>query len=247
MKKKLITAVILWTICLSFTTDAQNSLGTPDKAKVAFSLTGGFTTPFGNFKKSDYLDPKSGFAANGYHVGLAATYFFTQHLGLNMVGSYRQFGFRGIQQISDGFHEAFDVDSTSASTRGSSHMVSFLVGPYYSLTILKKLSVDFEYTMGVTGCTLAGWDVLLTDAGITHPPLTQNQASALSFGYEFGTGIRYLLKPHWSVVAKGTYFFAHPDFPVTNIDRLANAGRLITNYNQQISGIEINLSLICQL
>ena len=243
MKNIKITLVFAALLSFAFEANAQrtDSANTPIVFRVG--IIGGISLPLGNFKKTDYQDAASGFAGNGYHFGATGTCLFTDRLGLTASLSYRQFSFSGIQQISDGFHEAFDVDSASATTKGTNHSVSFLIGPHYSLPVSKHISIDFDYGVGIVYSTLAGWDVVLTDAGITHPPLSQNISRAASFGYQGGLGIRYAPCHRWSVAIKGAYFYSKPDFTIVNVDRLANAGRMIEQYNQQVSGIDASLNL----
>lgn len=210
-------------------------------------VTGGISTPMGNFAKTDYDNNASGFAGAGYNLGITGTYFLTRHFGINALVSYSQYSFKGIQHIADGFHESFDVDSSSATTKGSDHSISILVGPYYTVPLSAKLSVHFRLLAGITSSTLAGWDVVLTDAGITHPPLTQNTSSATAFGLQGGIGLHYTIARHWGVMLNGDYFYSKPNFAIENLDRNANAGREISSYNQPLAGINVNITLLYEL
>ena len=218
------------------------SSGSTDKFIVG--ITGGFTSPLGNFAKTAYADNTSGFAGSGGNVGVTATWFVKKNFGISALVSYQHYSYQGIQNLANGFHEAFDVDSASATTKGSNHSMNILVGPYYSLPVSKKFSIDFRLLAGVVDASLAGWDVVLTDAGITHPPLSQNVSTAIAFGLQGGAGLRYSIASHWAVMLNGDYFYSKPDFNIVNVDRNANAGREIYAYHQPIAGVNGNLTVI---
>lgn len=249
MKRQLISIVFInmtiWSIAIN--TNGQTATSGNITDNFVIGITSGFTIPTGNFAKTDYNNAASGFAGPGYNIGITGSWQLGKHFGISALVSYQQYSFRGIQNLADGFHESFDVDSASATTRGSNHSVSILAGPYYSMPLSAKLSIDFRVLIGIVNSTLAGWDVVLTDAGITHPPLTQNVSNAVALGGQAGIGVRYKISEHWAVMVNGDYCYSKPDFSVVNLDRLANAGRLINNYNQPIAGMNTNISLLYKL
>ncbi len=240
--KKLIIAVLF---AISGILDAKGQDAKPinKPGNLMIGITGGLSSPSGNFIKTDYADNTSGFAGSGSNIGVTATWFIKKNFGISALVSYQQYSFKGIQNMADGFHESFDVDSASATVKGNNHTINILVGPYYSLPIGNKFSIDFRGLVGLANSSLAGWDVVLTDAGITHPPLTQNVSSAATFGMQFGVGFRYKVTDRWAVLLNGDYFYSKPDFTIVNVDRNANAGREIYSYNQPIAGINANLTL----
>jgi outer membrane protein W len=244
MNKNLKSILFAVTIAGSITNaDAQDAQSSKSSGSIMIGITGGLSSPSGNFTKTDYDNNASGFAGSGSNIGITGTWFFNKSFGISLLCSYHQYSYRGIQNMADGFHESFDVDSASATTRGSNHTVNILVGPYYSLQVSDKFSIDFRALAGLTSASLAGWDVVLTDAGITHPPLTQDVATASTLGMQAGIGFRYNITRQWAVMLNADYFYSQPNFTIVNEDRNANAGREINTYNQPITGLNANITL----
>jgi len=242
MKQK-IWSIIIIVLLIACNAQAQDVKQKGNCPSFIIGVTGGLSAASGNFVKSDYGNNRSGFAGSGYNIGVTATYFLTKNFGISALVGYSQFSFRGIQNIANGFHESFNVDSASAASKGNSHTINILAGPCYSLSLSKKFSVDFRALAGLTNATLAGWNVVLTDAGITHPPLTQNTATAGALGLQAGVGLCYNISQRWSCSLNADYFYSKPDFSIVNVDRNANAGREISEYHESISGINANLTL----
>jgi hypothetical protein len=251
MKQKLIKIGLVFSV-LCIPTISANGQNTPEKSSGQFphmviGITGGFSSPSGNYTSTDYKDPKSGFAGSGTNFGATATWFLNKNFGISALVSYHSYSFQGIGNISKGFQEDFFTDSANALSKGGHHTVNILVGPYYSLPLSDKFSVDFRALIGVTDATLAGWDVILTDGGITHPALTQDVAHAVTFGMQAGVGLRYNINSSWAIMLNGDYFYSKPNFSIANEDRNANVGRKITSYNEAIAGVNVNFTLAYQL
>ena len=245
MKKTLIKTGIGVIITFStFAAYSQDEKPAISSARFMAGITGGISVPSGNFTSTDYGNDKAGFAGSGYNLGLTGTWFIERNFGITALLSYHQYSYHGINSMAAGFQDAFDVDSASASQKGTNHSFNILVGPYYSIPLTSKFSIDLRLLGGITNNTLAGYDVVLTDAGITHPPLTQNTATATSFGMQGGVALRYNVSRHWALMLNTDYFYSKPDFTIVNVDRNANAGREITSYNQPIAGVNTNLTLV---
>lgn len=240
-----ITAIIIALIsCIIPKLYAQDIKQSNSIPSFSIGVTGGIASPSGNFTKTNYDDNNSGFAGTGYNAGITGTWHLNKNWGISAMVSYSKYSFKGIQNIADGFHEAFDVDSASATTRNSNHSVSILIGPDYTIPVTNKFFIGIRLLGGIVNTTLAGWDVVLTDASITHPPLTQDAANVSAFGMQGGLRLQYQLNHNWGVALSGDYFYSDPDFKIVNVDRNANAGRELTDYHQPISGINANVSLV---
>jgi hypothetical protein len=209
---------------------------------IIIGITGGLSSPFGNYTKTDYSDPKSGFAGAGTNIGITGTWFLNKNFGISALVSYHQYSFKGLHNLGTGFEKDFFVDSTSALTNGNNHSINIFVGPYYSLPLSAKFSVDFRVLAGISDATLAGWDIINTDGGITHTAITQKPANAVAFGGQAGIGFRYNITNHWAVMLNGDYFYSKPNFSITNEERNANTGRKISSYNEPIACINTNLT-----
>ena len=224
-------------------THAQETTPVKLGSSLTIGITGGLSTISGNFASDNYEANSSGFNSNGCNIGLTGKWMFHKNWGICAQLSYRQYFFQGLQNLANGFHEAFDVDSASALSKGNSHTLSLLAGPCYQVNLAKNLSLTLAARAGIVDAMLAGWDIILTDAGITHPPLTQENARAITIGYDVSAGVNYELGKHWQIDLTAGYYYSKPDFSITNDDRLANTGRMITGYEQPITGTDINLGL----
>ena len=252
MKQNLIKIGLVFSVvCVSIVNAIGQKADAPSTKeqfpKIIIGITGGLSSPSGNYTKTDYKDPSSGFAGSGSNIGVIGTWFLNKNFGLSALVSYHSYSFQGIGNISKGFQEDFFTDSANGISKGGHHTVNILVGPYYSLPLSHKFSVDFRLLIGVVDATLAGWDVILTDGGITHPALTQDISHAVTFGTQAGIGLRYNINNSWGIILNGDYFYSKPNFSITNEDRNANVGRKITSYNEAIAGVNANLTLAYML
>lgn len=249
MKQRLMTICLATSIMCSITAakgqDTKSSGNTSDKG-LMIGVTGGLTTLSGNLAKTDYHDNSSGFSGPGYNLGVTGTWFLNKHFGISALISYHSYSVQGIQNIAQGFQEDFFVDSSTAYSKGHTSTFNVLIGPYYSLPLSDKFSLDGRLLVGLVDASLVGWSVLLTDGGISHPdaPPTQDVAHAVTFGGQAGIGLRYQLTDKWGIMLNGDYYYAKPDFSITNEYRNAQNGRKITSYNEAIMGLNANLTLV---
>ncbi|WP_344981376.1 outer membrane beta-barrel protein [Compostibacter hankyongensis] len=233
-----ISLLLLLTVSLSsFAQDKK-----PVKSYIG--ITGGVSAPSGNFVKGDYDNDKSGFAGTGAAIGLTGVYYFKSGFGIGGLATYNGYGFKGAQQLADGYKEAFDVDSSTVKVDGSNHTLNILVGPYYAFPLGKKLSLDLRVLGGLVNASLAGNKVYLEDN--TDATFGQKKSTASAFGFQAGAGLRYAIAPHLALLLNVDYFSSKPDFKVSNENRPVNAGRLITRYHESISGINGNLGVAYQ-
>src|ERR1700743_2015391 len=77
---------------------------------IMITVTGGLSQPFGNFTKTDFSDPTSGFAGTGYNAGISGVWMLSPHFGISAMVSYQRFAFKGLQTLADSFKEAFAID-----------------------------------------------------------------------------------------------------------------------------------------
>jgi hypothetical protein len=95
---------------------------------------------------------------------------------------------------------------------------------------------------GLVHAQLAGYEVLLEDN--TDGTFQQKAANTNAIGFQAGTAVRYDLCKHFGVMINLDYYYSKPDFTIENVNRNNNSGRLITNYNEPIAGVNANLSLV---
>ena len=239
----LIFSLLTLVVWSAMAQDKKPVAATDRSGTLMIGITGGLSAPSGNYTKTDYSDPKSGFAGSGTNIGVTGTLFLNKNFGISALISYHHYSFNGLRNLSAGFEKDFFVDSTSGLTNGSNHAVNILVGPYYSLPLSAKFFIDFRLLVGISDATLAGWDMINTDGGITHAAISQKPANAVTFGAQGGIGLRCNIADHWAVMLNGDYFYSKPDFSITNENRNANTGRKITSYNELITGVNANLTL----
>lgn len=244
--KNIFIAVAALCIFVSVNTNAQDlEAGSKTGEKWYFGITGGLSSPFGNYTKTDYADNKSGFASGGGNIGITGTYFITKHFGINALVSYQGFGFHGAQNLADGFKDDFAIDSSTVNIEGSNYNLNFLIGPYYSVPLGKHFSVDFRVLVGLTSAHLAGNQVFVEDQG--DATFMQKKASATAFGMQAGAGLRYNFSSHFGLMLNLDYFNSKPNFSIENSNRANEAGRKLTTYNQPIQGLNTNLTLVYSL
>lgn len=234
MKRKFSIALFLIGFVSSFASMAQDS-------RLSLGINGGLSMPSGNFTKTDYSNPASGFAGAGYNLGINGWWKAGKHWGINALVSYHAYSIQGLQNLADGYHNDFAVDSSTISSTGNNYSINVLAGPYYSLPLAKRLSLDGRILAGMTNAHLAGYNVYLEDN--TDASFGQKTASATSFATQAGLALRYQLTKQWALALNGDYFYSRPDFTISNTNRANNAGRLISSYNEPITAMNINLTL----
>ena len=242
MKTKfLLTLIVLGTYSLSF---AQDNSSVISKSQSFIGVTGGYANALGNFTKSNYDDPKSGYAnSSGMNIGIEGAYFFHRNIGIGGIISNTTFNVRGKQALADGYKEAFDVDYTTVSENGNYSTLNFLIGPYFSFPI-KKFTFDVRVIGGLTHAKTPQFRVDIEDQ--SDATFYQNSSTANTFGFQGGAGIRYSILKNLSIKLNADFFYSKPNFNITNVNRADNAGRLITSYNQPITGFYLNFGLAYQ-
>ena len=211
--------------------------------RFTIGLTGGGSFPMGNFATARYSDPASGFAGPGYNAGVSGTWLLKGHFGVSFVVSMHQFGFTGAQQMVEGYKESFSVDSATFYSKGTNHSFNFLLGPYYSYPISKRLSVDARLVCGLVYASLAGNRVFMEDQ--MEGTFAQKQSTIAALGTQAGLGLAYRLSPHLRLSVNADYFYSKPDFTIINDNRNNTAGRLLTRYTEPVAGINTNITVAC--
>jgi opacity protein-like surface antigen len=198
----------------------------------------------GNFTKADYENDKSGFAnSSGMNMGIEGAYFFHKNIGIGGMFSNTSFYTKGKQALADGYKDAFDVDSTTVTDKGKYSTYNFLIGPYFSFP-MKKFTFDVRVIGGLISAETPEFKVELEDQA--NATFYQNSSKANAFGFQAGAGVRYSIITNLCVKLNVDYFYSKPDFKITNENRQNNAGRLITEYKQPISGVLLNLGIAYQ-
>jgi opacity protein-like surface antigen len=229
---------------ISLTAFAQDD-ATTDKPKSFIGVTGGYTNLMGNIIKSDYSNNSSGYANSmGYNTGIDGAYYFSKYVGIGGVFSFASFSAANLQSMSDGYKNDFDVDSVSVTVTTKYNFYNFFVGPYFSIPV-KKFTIDLRVLGGLTLMNTPEFDIFIEDGGKPHP-CAQNISHGSSFGSQLGAGIRYSITKNIAIKLNADYYLTDPNITIHNSNRVANVGRLVTNYHETITMLNVNLGLAYQ-
>ena len=77
---------------------------------------------------------------------------------------------------------------------------------------------------------------------ISISTFVQTSGVANAFGFQTGLGLRYNIFEHLILSLRGDYFYSKPDLSFDNINR-SNSGRILTSYNQPISGFNATFGI----
>ena len=212
-----------------------------EKPKSFIGLSGGISLPMGNFTKTDYTDPSSGFSSKtGLNFGLeGAKYLKGSNWGIGGSLSYATYNFKP-NNLSAGFLDDFGV-ATAKVSADSYRTLQILVGPYHSIP-LGKLTADFKGLVGIMSATSPEITTTLED----NPPFCQKSATATALSFQIGAGLRYSFNEKLGVSLRTDYFYGKPKFDLVNENRNNNVGRKIDSYNESISGICATAGLFYQ-
>lgn len=212
-----------------------------DKAPSFIGVNGGISLPMGNWSKTNYEDNKSGFAGAGPQVAIDGAYFFSKHIGVGALVNYSSYKTRDINGLSAGYQDAFDVDQVT-TTAGSYRLWNFLPGLYFNFPA-HPISITARALAGITHATTPLVAVDVMDADIDDGTFEQKESTANSFGFDLGVGISYPVIKQIAINLRADYFYSNPDFQIENTNRQNKAGRLVNEYHQPLTGINISLGV----
>jgi opacity protein-like surface antigen len=247
----------LTALCISVTSFAQQK---PANLSANFpanfiEVEGGVSLPLGNFGKTrtasslmsikGTVNDVDGWAKAGAFGAVDGAWFFSKHFGLGGMFKYGTYNLKGVDSLSQGYEESFDVDTTR-TTPTNYKMWSIMPGVYYNLAIAGKFSFIARALAGMAYATTPRIYVNIEDGGVTDAPVIQNSASKAAFAFDLGAGFRYNILKCLSVNLKADYFYTKPDFNITNAVRINNAGREVTQYNQPLESVNFSLGVAYQ-
>jgi hypothetical protein len=218
--------------------------------------------PVGQFSKTDYSDPRSGFASNGPVFAISgAKYIGHSNFGIGGTLSYAYYNMKNLYNIARGYQLTWLVDSTNVS--GTQYKsIHALIGPYYSIP-LGMVTIDFHALAGVNAMWSPNMYVLLEDGGISQTydykfnisngsfPGNQysfwlNSAFSAVLAANLGVGLRIEPVKHFAIAARLDYFYSRPVFNVNWTNATPNVfpgERYYTSYTQPFNGINASLGL----
>ncbi|HEV3327022.1 MAG TPA: outer membrane beta-barrel protein [Puia sp.] len=247
----------LTALCISTASFAQQKpANSPANFPANFiEVEGGVSLPLGNFGKTSTatslvsfkgtINDLHGYAKAGAFGAVDGAWFFSKHFGLGGMFKYGTYNLKGVDSLSYGYEESFDVDTTR-TTPTNYKMWSIMPGLYYNLAIAGKFAFTARALAGMAYATTPRIYVNIEDGGVTDPPAIQNSASKAAFAFDLGAGFRYNILKCLSVNLKADYFYTKPDFAITNSTRITDAGREISQYDQPLESINFSLGVAYQ-
>ncbi len=188
MKNKLILTLL--TLLFAFAINGQST-------RQYVSLSIGPSFPLGDFLKTDLNDSTSGWAKTGVALQVAYAYRFTHNFGITAIISYSGNGFNIAQYKSalENAHQDTMFSVQSGSNWGSG---GIMVGPYLRFPLSDKLSWDFRGLVGFYGSNSPRVTIKATTAdGEKLPEYFRQAASAISFGWQVGSGFKLKLNKYY--------------------------------------------------
>lgn len=210
--------------------------------KYFIGFNGGYSNLSGNFIKNDYSDSSSGFAnSNGVNFGLEGGYLIKKNFGLAAVISTNSFSSNGLQALSDGYQEDFEVDSITLTASGRYSAYNFLVGPIFSYP-KGKFTFNAKVLGGLVYMLTPEYKVDIEDQ--LDATFYQRSAKVSTFGIQTGLSLQYSISNNLGLKFGIDYSFSRPNFSITNENREVNVGRKITEYHQAFTSFNTNLGVV---
>lgn len=232
-------------LCSSVTSFAQ-------KGTSFIGVDGGVSIPLGVWGKTSTasqlmsidgtVNDKNGYAKAGGFFSVDGAWFFSQHFGIGGLFKYGTYDLKGVDSLSQGYEESFDVDTTR-TTVTSYKQWSILPGIYYNQQIMKKLAFTARVLVGIAHSSTPEINVGIEDGGVPDPAVVQSSASKTSFAADAGVGLVYNVTRCIGIRLRADYFYTKPDFSIANSGRNNNAGREVSEYDQALSSVNFSLGV----
>jgi hypothetical protein len=255
-------SIFILLLALNMCANAQDA-ATPNKSSDNstmsngfIGLLGGYSISMGNWTHTTYItgdagkwlsdnpdNLSAGFAGNGSTYGVEGGWYFCKYLGIGGLVSYSHYGFTGLDSISAGFDKSFDVDQITTTVSGGYDIWNFMGGLYFRYPFSDKFAITAKLLGGFTSATTPQIAVDVEDGGVDDGSFYQQRCTANSFGYMAGLGVSYKLSKCMGLNLQGIYASSEPDFLIDNTNRNNSIGRLITEYKQPLTSINICLGL----
>jgi len=222
------------------------------KGTTILEFDGGVSMPLGNWGKTSTASSlqtlngtKSddhGYANTSGFFSADGAWFFSKYFGIGGMFKYGTYNLKGVDSLSQGYEESFDVDTTR--TYVTNYKVwSIMPGLYFNMPLMSKLSLTANALIGIASAKTPQIYVNIEDGGVTDPPVIQYSASKVAFAVDLGLGFRYYIIRCLSVNLKADYFYTKPDFTINNTQRYTNTGREVSSYNQPLESINFSAGL----
>ncbi|MFI5138312.1 MAG: outer membrane beta-barrel protein [Sphingobacteriales bacterium] len=205
MKKNFtILSAVLITL-FSLNAKAQDEV---TQAKSYLGITGGFSTPAGNFSQSNYSNNSAGFAKKGTTLGLDAGIYLYKNFGIGITFSYQDQGEltgADAQNLANGYLASFGKDEANVTAVNRYQNLNLMAGPQYSF-LYKKFTLDLRASAGIIKSSSTPFiGVVFNNSPNSATYLNQLKSGGSAFAYGGSVGLRYSVSDSWDIGLKYNY------------------------------------------
>lgn len=192
---------------------AQDEVSGFSDKKFHIRLSNGVTFPLGDFKSTEGLG--SGYAKIGYQGAIDISYKLANNFGMAFIMNYNIHGTNATRK-AEGYLNSNPAYSIVTVESGSYSVLSFLIGPEYSIDLSDKFYVQGQ--LGFGSANVKGADVQLIVGGSSPYEKTQTGGSQNSFAYQGKISLNYKLTNTIGLGVYSSYFATTPKFKVEGVD-----------------------------
>lgn len=227
----LLTAALLMLITFNARAqDASSDDDKPAKLRSYISIFAGQSRAMGDFKKTDYSNPKSGFAKNGFVFGIDGAVYFYKHFAIGYTLSKQDQGnltYDDDQKLSQGYTTDFKADGSTVTADKRYRSYNFLLGPQYTF-VYHRFSFDIRASAGaIKNKATPSVAVAISGVKAQTATFTQQSSNGTAFAYGGSAAIKFDMGVGWGLSLKGNYINSKgPD--ITTTGRTSNLGRIVT-------------------
>jgi len=128
----------------------------------------------------------SGYAQKGFHYDIYATYRLIPHLSI-MAAVYGDQNSYDINTLNSQYISLYPPNTVAVVTGDNYYITQYLIGPYISIPIIKRLSTEIKVLGGLTTANYPS----LTYVGLLQDLLYSIPATS-GLGYNVGIGFKYM-------------------------------------------------------
>lgn len=200
-------------ICSTNILMAQDEVSGYSEKKFEMRLSNGATFPLGDFKSTEGVG--SGYAKNGYKGAIDISYKLANSFGVAFIMNYNIQGTDATKK-AEGYLYSNPSYSSVTVESGSYSVLSFLIGPEYSIDLSDKFYVQGQ--LGLGSANVQGAEVQLTVSSSSPFEETRTGGSQNSFAYQGKVSLNYKINNTFGLGVYSSYFATNPKFMVEGID-----------------------------
>ena len=187
------------------------------RKQYSISFSAGVSAPLSAFgNKTNAIQPtvdsirtmNSGYANTGFYFRLSGSYLFTDYLGLRIAysGSFNSFDIAGFSNANN----LSSSDNVSASK--SFYTGQVLVGPYISISLSNKLTLEPVIMGGMIASSYPTITVSNVSSGTTNTQ-TLSLHKGTTLGYDLGISANYTLSSNFTIGIHADYVRTDMHYP----------------------------------